>query len=329
MLQAIMRIKNPLRSFVNLAIHRSPLEAQLIVTRRCNLSCGYCTEYDNVSPPIPVPVLKERIDALHRLRVINISMLGGEPMMHPELPEIIQYANRYSQVSVTTNGFLITEKSIDALNAVDLQNMEVSIDSLHVDRTGYIQKTLKTLAPKLALLKERAKFDIHVNVVLCEETKHSFQSTLEELQKFDVPIAIDLYHDDKGAVGIQGEIFVRHWDYHYEKGHPFTFMEYDYGKSLLKGERPQWKCRAGSRMLYVDEFGKVQYCSAQRGRLNIPVTEYSASDLSRESKTYKGCEGGCSVLCGFRDSQIDNAPWSALSSLAKTFWRKVPVVFQA
>jgi MoaA/NifB/PqqE/SkfB family radical SAM enzyme len=30
----------------------SPFLAQLVVTRRCNLDCGYCNEFDKVSSPV-------------------------------------------------------------------------------------------------------------------------------------------------------------------------------------------------------------------------------------------------------------------------------------
>ena len=38
----------------------TPLLTQLVVTRRCNLSCGYCNEYDDHSPPVPKETLFER-----------------------------------------------------------------------------------------------------------------------------------------------------------------------------------------------------------------------------------------------------------------------------
>ena len=41
-----------------------PFLAQLVVTRRCNLACGYCFEYDNTSPPIPFDVLHQRLAKL-------------------------------------------------------------------------------------------------------------------------------------------------------------------------------------------------------------------------------------------------------------------------
>lgn len=58
-----------------------PLVTNLIITRRCNLSCGYCFEYDKVSPPIPVATLRERIDHLARLRAVFVTLTGGESLL--------------------------------------------------------------------------------------------------------------------------------------------------------------------------------------------------------------------------------------------------------
>ena len=119
-----MHVQHPIRTLLRVLLQRAPLEAQLIVTRRCNLSCGYCTEYDKVSGLIPLEVLQQRIDALHRRRVVNIALLGGEPLLHTELPEVVAHGARRAQVSVTTNGFLLTEQLIGRLNAAGPANME-------------------------------------------------------------------------------------------------------------------------------------------------------------------------------------------------------------
>lgn len=316
-----MRVKNPVRTVGKILFTNAPLEAQLIITRRCNLSCGYCTEYDNFSRPIPRETLIEWIDALHRLNVVNIALLGGEPLLHPNVAEIVEYADRKSQVSMTTNGFLISEKIIEDLNKAGLSNMQVSIDALRPDNTRYIQKTMKTLTPKLERLKESATFDVHVNIVLCDGSKDDFKTMVKELRDLGFFISVNLIHDDRGMVEISGREYLDLWDHHYQKGNPYSFYEYEYGRQLLLGEKPKWKCRAGSRFLYVDEFGNAQFCSAQRGRLNKPITEYSREDLREHSKTYKGCEAGCSILCVYRSSVLDNDPIHAFKSFYQT-WRK-------
>lgn len=316
-----MQVRHPVRALVNILVRNAPVEAQLIVTRRCNLSCGYCTEYDNVSGMIPLEILKQRVDALHRLNVVNISLLGGEPLMHPDLPAVVAYGNRRSQVSVTTNGFLITKDLILALNGASLANMEVSIDSVKVDRTAYIQKCLKTIRPKLALLKEHAEFDLHVNIVLCDQTKDDLLATIRELQAMGLRVSIDLLHDSHGAIAIGGDEFLRLWEQYYAEAKPFCYIEQAYGADLLRGRQPQWHCRAGSRFIYVDEFGNVQFCSAQRGLLDKPVLEYTREDLRAHGKTHKGCEAGCSMLCHYRASAVDNRPLAVVSSLFRTFAR--------
>ena len=128
-----MQVKNLITAVPRVLFTNAPLDAQLIVTRRCNLSCGYCSEYDNFSEPVPTDELKRRIDALHRLHAANITMLGGEPLMHPDIAELVAYAGRKSNTSVVTNGFLLRNNIIEALNAAGLNNLTVSIDTLHAD----------------------------------------------------------------------------------------------------------------------------------------------------------------------------------------------------
>ena len=317
-----MHVTHPIRSLCRVLLRRAPIEAQLIVTRRCNLSCGYCSEYDNVSSMIPLEVLKRRIDALHRLGVVNIALLGGEPLLHPDLPDIVAYGTRRAQVSITTNGFLLTEPLIRRLNAAGLANLEVSVDAVRPDRTGYIQKCLKTIAPKLGLVRQFAQFDSFVNMVLCDQTQGEFAQAIRELHELGFPVTIDLLHDAHGTVQIAGPTYQDLWKQWYVGRTPQACLDQEYGAELIAGRRPTWHCRAGSRFLYVDEFGLVQFCSAQRGRLNKPLADYTRRDLRAHARTYKGCERGCALLCVYRVSALDNRPLRAAASLLRMAWRR-------
>ncbi len=314
-----MQVKNVLQAVPRMLFSNAPMDAQLIITRRCNLSCGYCSEYDNFSEPVPVEDLKRRIDALHRLGAANITLLGGEPLIHPDVAEIVVYAGRKSNVSLVTNGFLLRNGIIESLNQAGLNNLTVSIDTLHADPSRFIQKSLRSLRTRLERLRNLAKFDVHVTAVLCESSKDDFLELIDEIKSYGFGMSVNLIHNAKGYVTISGEPYLELYEEFYRRGKPFTFLDYEYGKKLLQGERPRWKCRAGARYLYVDEHGKVQLCASQMGRLGKPIEEYTTQDLNEHANTYKGCEEGCSVGCAFRCSLLDDDKPQFVRSLIKGY----------
>jgi MoaA/NifB/PqqE/SkfB family radical SAM enzyme len=55
-----------------------PFLAQMVVIRRSNLSCGYCSEYDKFSDPVPAEVLEKRLLKLKELGIFGISPIGGD-----------------------------------------------------------------------------------------------------------------------------------------------------------------------------------------------------------------------------------------------------------
>jgi MoaA/NifB/PqqE/SkfB family radical SAM enzyme len=316
-----MQVKNALQAIPRMLFSNAPMDAQLIVTRRCNLSCGYCSEYDNVSEPVPVEDLKRRIDALHRLGAANITLLGGEPLMHPDIAEIVVYAGHKSNVSLVTNGFLLRNSVIESLNRAGLNNLTVSIDTLHADPSRYIQKSLRSLRTRLERLRNLARFDVHVTAVLCESSRDDFLELIDEIKAFGFRMSVNLIHNAKGYVTIGGEPYIELYEEFYRRGRPFSYLDYDYGKKLLEGERPDWKCRAGARYLYVDEYGKVQLCASQMGRLGKPIEEYTSADLDEQSRTYKGCEEGCSVGCAYRCSLLDDDKPAFVRSVLKGYFK--------
>ena len=76
-----------------------PILAHIIPTRRCNLSCTYCNEYDEVSKPVPLEEMFRRIDHLARLGTSIITQSGGEPLLHPDLDKIIARVRHHGRLA--------------------------------------------------------------------------------------------------------------------------------------------------------------------------------------------------------------------------------------
>src|SRR5712691_5216075 len=85
-----------------------PLLAHIIPIRRCNLACEYCNEYDDFSKPVPTDVMFRRIDKLAELGTSVITISGGEPLLHPELDDVIgRIRNNGMVAGLITNGYLL------------------------------------------------------------------------------------------------------------------------------------------------------------------------------------------------------------------------------
>src|SRR5579863_10325832 len=73
---------------------RHPLLVHIIPIRRCNLACAYCNEFDDFSKPVPLDEMARRIDLLGALGTSIISFSGGEPLLHPDLDDLIARIRR-------------------------------------------------------------------------------------------------------------------------------------------------------------------------------------------------------------------------------------------
>src|SRR5262252_10987402 len=97
---------------------KHPVLVHIIPMRRCNLDCGYCNEYDQVSKPVTLEEMKRRLDYLALMGTSIITISGGEPLMHPELEQLIRHIRKRGMIAgMITNGFLLSKERIASLNA--------------------------------------------------------------------------------------------------------------------------------------------------------------------------------------------------------------------
>lgn len=288
-------------------VHTShPLMAHIIPIRRCNLACAYCNEYDDFSPPVALDVMKNRIDHLGRLGTGVITLSGGEPLLHPELDDIIsRIRDNGALAGLITNGYLLTESRIERLNEAGLDYLQISIDNAKPDDVS--MKSLKTLDKKLQMLAGYADFHVNINSVLGGGIRHPEDALTVTKRASDLGFTstVGIIHDGDGQLRPLGqrEMEVFHELKTYEKSH-FSRLNW-FQDNIAQGKESNWKCRAGARYLYICEDGLVHYCSQQRGYPGKPLEDYTVEDIKREYLTKKGCAPLCTVSCVHQISYFD------------------------
>ena len=304
-----------------------PLLAHLVVTRRCNLDCGYCNEYDDFSDPVPTETLLERVDQIAALGTSVLTFSGGEPLLHPELDKITERVVSHGIVCTSiTNGYPVTKRWIERLNKAGLTLLQISIDNLEPNDQS--RKSWNKLKPKLELMQKHAKFGVNVNAVLGSSKPDETRQLASEVREVGSFMTTNLLHDGNGQIshGLAGDELAVLFEEMQSTSNKSIFHHVGEGwekKMIVEGESP-WRCRAGARYFYVDEFGMVSYCSQRRGEPGIPLAEYGRAELKRAFNTVKECAPKCTIACVRRASALDE--WRRQDDVEERDATRLPVV---
>jgi len=294
---------------------RHPLLAHIIPIRRCNLACTYCNEFDDFSKPVPLDEMFRRIDRLGAMGTAIVTISGGEPLLHPELDAVISRIRHNGiMAGMITNGYLLVADRIERLNRAGLEYLQISIDNVQPDDVS--KKSLKVLDQKLQLLAEHAEFHVNINSVLGSGIRNPEDALTVARRAIHLGFTstVGILHDGNGQLQPLGprerEIFEEIMSLGKRS---FTRVN-QFQHNIAAGLENNWRCRAGSRYLYICEDGLVHYCSQQRGYPGIPLKDYTDEQRHREFFTKKTCAPHCTVSCVHQISVMD--AWRAPQTIS-------------
>lgn len=170
-----------------------PVEVLIKTTLNCNHYCPKCLHGMGVFPAgakynMRFATLKKVLDEGKQKGLQSVVFTGGEPTMHPQIKDFVQYAGQlgFPDISMVTNGSKLTEKIIECLIKSGVTRINISLDSAtaetfekshgvnHFDLvTKNIERLLalrKTLASELPLLS--------MSFVLSSENEHELDGFL-------------------------------------------------------------------------------------------------------------------------------------------------------
>jgi radical SAM protein with 4Fe4S-binding SPASM domain len=186
--EEIQTHKDELRQAVLHAHPFKPLYIKMKVFYGCNLKCEMCNHWrETREPPVPSDRFKEVLDELAELGTKKIHISGGEPMLRPQVLELIEQASALGiKVTMTTNGTLIDKTKAKRLVEGGLRGVNISIDSpihkMHEKIRG-VEGSFKATTKAVGLFKRykhKGKLTIRINTVV-SRTNYQTLETLPDL----------------------------------------------------------------------------------------------------------------------------------------------------
>ncbi len=166
--------------------------------------------------------------------------------------------------------------------------MQISIDNLEPDEVS--KKSLKVLDKKLQMLAEHAEFHVNINSVVGGGFKDPNDALVIGKRALELGFesTIGIIHDGDGQLKpLQPEEAKVYFAMTNRK--KTNYAQFDkFQEAIAEGRPNDWRCRAGSRYLYICEDGLVHYCSQQRGYPGVPIAR--VHDGGREAGVFDGEE---------------------------------------
>ena len=140
----------------------------LAVTDGCNARCGHCSFYEAVDDPgrslLSLPELRQLIRDAQQLGVSILNLVGGEPLLRPDLAEIIASVDKsLSTVVLFTNGWHLAERA-PALRRAGLDSVYVSLDAADAQRHDALRGTPGLFDRALAGLERARRQGLSVGI---------------------------------------------------------------------------------------------------------------------------------------------------------------------
>ena len=123
--------------------HAQPMFAWFSLTEDCNLACRFCftdarlcskkneSAKKKLNKDLTTEQIFQILDNVSKAGTTAIQFAGGEPLLRPDLADIISYAvQKNIYVALNTNGTLINDREASVLAGAGLSQVKVSIDGL-------------------------------------------------------------------------------------------------------------------------------------------------------------------------------------------------------
>jgi MoaA/NifB/PqqE/SkfB family radical SAM enzyme len=314
-------------------LRRQPFQVLLQVTNRCNMQCSFCDFWPNgVAPGEELTLADfERIEReLTELGTFLVSIEGGEPLVRPDLVDIVRIFGRRHIPLLYTNGWHVDEANARALWGAGLAQVGVSIDYATAERhdrrrklTGAFTRAWRAVAT----LRDTAPHggtQVHVMTVLMADNAGEFETLLQMSARERIGHCATLlstggFRRASGADLPPAAVaagYAAQWSAH---RHFRMFGDYLQRIPAFLEGGPMPACRAGIQGFNIDHVGNVAHCIEKIDRPFGNVRDEPLPSIHRRMRAAepaRGCQDCWTACRGFNQSLADGGTLRTWRDLA-------------
>lgn len=251
--------------------HQDCVKVEWNIGKRCNYDCSYCPSaiHDNYSPHTDINILEKTIDRLLEInKPIRLSLTGGEPCVHPDIEDLLEYINQRGiyWVNITTNGTRPAKWYID-----NSQFFNHLVFSLHFE---YDWKRVLTTIHEIKYAG--TDIDFFVNVMAHHRYMDDVKTTVEFLNKANIKYALRRIRWTEGDHNIFDDLRYDSDDLQWLLSQDATAkpnviiddIDVMHANDVIKLHLNQfkgWKCSAGIESLMINWNGEVHRATCRVG----------------------------------------------------------------
>lgn len=153
----------------------------LEITNNCNLNCDFCTKNKRKSKFMnfnEFTFILERIKPYTNYLYFHVL---GEPLMHPNINEFIDYASKNFKVNITTNGYLINRIKDNK----NIRQLNISLHSYNESYQVSLDEYLNNIFDAIDILKEYTYISLRIwnnsplTKILVAKINNKYQSKID------------------------------------------------------------------------------------------------------------------------------------------------------
>ena len=144
------------------------------LTEGCNLRCRHCwiapkfQDKGHSYPVLSLDLLKSIVDQAKPLGLSSLKLTGGEPLLHPEISEILEYIREEDlNLSIETNGVLCTPEIARQIGACKNPFVSVSLDGADAETHEWVRGVPGCFEAALAGIRNLVSAEIDPQVIMC------------------------------------------------------------------------------------------------------------------------------------------------------------------